>query len=513
MKNFKVIIALTLAVIMCMSMTAIAFAATEDGSYVITNPYENINWETVTAYKTALHSHTNASDGDDTLKASVERHVEAGFDIVATTDHGTVNYSWADENVNTLIYGAMSLFGKSEGELEYLSTEGVFSNGTAYTYGTAANGDDYLTLDSGKKMLRVPYGIENNAVSVNAHVNSWFADYVDNTITTYEDAVKGVHKKGGVSVINHPGEYTKARYEIRSENAYNDENPVYNYYINKFATLIREYDSCIGIDMNSKGDNRTRFDRILWDNLLQRFSANGENVYAIASSDAHQLSVIDTGYTLALLEEQSSAALKNALLNGEFFAASHCLGNYDELVAIAASLKEFYGETELYNKVNTTALEMAAKIEGIENGEYAADEDIGITYSTLDDDGYNTSAADPRISSITVDEATDVITINTTDALIVRFISDGKLICTKKANEASLDLNEVSAELGDYVRVEVFGEGGIVYTQAFLLDAAENAGTADPVKGSYVNLGVLDFLFAEFNNWYAIIVRFFSTLF
>ena len=513
MKKLKLTLAVILSVLLSLSMCSIAFAATEDGTFTITDPYESINWDTVKAYKTGLHSHTNASDGDDTLKASVQRHAEAGFDIVATTDHGTVNYSWGERNENALIYGVMSLVGKTEGELVYLSDKGTFDNGVSYTYGTADNGDDYLTLDSGKKILRVPYGIENNAVSVNAHVNSWFVDHVDNSITTYEDAVKGVDKLDGVSVINHPGEYTKVRYELHSEDAYNDENPVYNYYINKFATLISEYDTCIGIDMNSKGDNRTRFDRILWDNLLTRFSANGENVYAIASSDAHQLSVLDTGYTLALLEEQTSEALKACLLNGEFFAASHCLGNYDELVDIAASLKEFYGETELYNKVNGTALQMAAKIEGIENGEYDADESIGITYSTLDDEGYNTAAADPRISSIEVNEDTDEITINTTDALIVRWISGGELILTQKAGEATIDLNEYADVLGDYVRAEVFGEGGIVYTQAFLLDADEKAGTSDVIKGSYVNLGVFDFLFAEFNNWFAVISRFFANLF
>ncbi len=513
MKKLKSVIAVILAFGMCIPFTLSAFASGEDGAYEITNPYENIDWDAVTAYKTALHTHTNASDGDDNLFASVERHAAAGFDIVATTDHGTVNYSWADPNPNKLIYGAMSLFGKSEGELLYLGNEGTFSDGTAYTYATAENGDDYLTLANGKKILRVPYGIENNAVSVNAHVNSWFADYVDNTITTYEDAVKGIDKLGGVSVINHPGEYTKARYELRSEDAYSEDNIVYNYYINKFASLIDRYDSCIGIDMNSKGDNRTRFDRILWDNLLKRFAANGENVYAIASSDAHQLSVIDTGYTLALLEEQSSAALKHSLANGEFFAASHCLGNYDELVDIAAALKEFYGETDLYNKVNSTALEIEAKIAGIENGEYDADESIGITYSTLDNEGYNPVQADPRITSIEVNEDTDEITVNTTDSLIVRWISDGELICTQKAGEATIDLNDYAEYLGDYVRAEVFGEGGIVYTQAFLLNAEANKDAASPVDNTYFDLGVLDFLFAEFNNWFAVIVRFFSNLF
>lgn len=511
MKNFKSAIALILAVLMTVPFAVISFAAEEDGSYEITNPYENVDWNTYTAYKTALHTHTNASDGNDTLKESIQRHVETGFQIVATTDHGTVNYSWTENSENKIIFGAMSLVGKTEGSIVPLGTEGTFDNGTAYKMVTE-NGDDYLVLEDGTRVLRVPFGNENNAISVNAHVNGWFADFTQTKITTYEDAVKGIDNAGGISVINHPGEYTKARYEIRSEEAYNEDNFIYRYYINKFASLLDRYDSCIGIDMNSKGDGRTRFDRILWDNLLKRFAANGENVYAIASSDAHNLNIIDSGFVLALMPEYTSEALKYCLANGEFFAASHCLGNYDELCDIAAALKEFYGETELYNKVNATATEMAAKIEAIENGDLAADEDIGITYSTLEN-GFNTAEKDPRITAITVNEATDEITVSTTDALIVRWISDGKLIETQMAGEATLDLNDYADVLGDYVRVEVFGEGGIVYTQAFLLDAEAKSGTSEPVDSSFADWGILDFLVAEFNNWFAIIGRFFSNLF
>lgn len=511
MKNFKSVIAVIMAVLMTIPFAVISFAAAEDGSYEITNPYASIDWNAVTAYKTALHTHTNASDGDDTLKASLQRHAEAGFDIIATTDHGTVNYSWTENSENKLIFGAMSLIGKTEGAIVALGKEGTFDNGVSYNV-TTVNGDDYLVLEDGSEILRVPFGNENNAISVNAHVNGWFADFTNNSVTTYENAVMGIDRAGGISVINHPGEYTKARYEIRSEEAYNEDNFVYRYYINKFASLLDRYDSCIGIDMNSKGDGRTRFDRILWDNLLKRFAANGENVYAIASSDAHNLNIIDSGFVLALMPEQTSEALRTSLENGEFFAASHCLGNYDELRDIAASLKEFYGETELYNKVNATANEMLAKIEGIENGEYDADDDIGITYSTLVD-GYDSVATDPAITAITLNEATDEITVSTTDALIVRLISDGKLICTLKADEATFDLNDYADTLGDYVRFEVFGEGGIVYTQAFLLDAAAKAGTSSPVDADFADRGILDFLIAEFNNWFAIIGRFFSNLF
>ena len=510
-KKAKAAVALLLSAVMCVPFALLAAARPVD--HVITNPYADVNWETVHAYKTALHTHTNASDGTPTLKQSIGRHVETGFDIVATTDHGTVNYTWETPCPNKLIHDGLSLLGRNEGDLEYLGAEGSFDDGTTYAYATAENGDDYLTTEGGRTVLRLPYGIENNAISVNAHVNSWFADYCDNSVTTYEDAVKGVEKAGGVCVINHPGEYTKARYELHTADAYDESNFAYSYYINKYAGLIRDYDSCIGIDINSKGDNRTRFERKLWDILLKRFSLNGLNVFAIASSDAHQLSVIDTGFSLLLMDELNSESARKALESGAFFAASHCLGNPDELAEIADALMELYGESDLYHKVSDTVTAMEEKVAGIENGAYDADDDIGITYSVLDDAGYSACPTFPAIDGITVNESKDTISLSTSDALLIRWISDGKLIATQKADGTPFSLRDYEGELGNYVRAEVFGEGGMLYTQAFLIDAEGRSVWTPVMRGSYFNIGVLDFLFAELHKWDEIILRFFSVLF
>ncbi len=500
-----------LAGLLCFGACSVAGAA--DDAYTITNPYAGVNWETVRQYKTALHSHTNASDGDQTLRQSLQRHLETGFDIVAVTDHGVVDYTWTEAPDRNLIKSVLGLLGRSEGELDYLGNAGSFANGVGYTVRRVANGDEFLYADNGRMILKVPYGIENNAVSVNAHVNSWFVDYCDNSVTTYEDAVKGVDDQGGLCVINHPGEYTKARYEIRTENAYNEKNPAYAYYINKYAGLIKDYDACIGIDMNSKGDNRTRFDRKLWDILLTRFAANGETVLAICSSDAHQLDKIDTGFTLLLMPSLSSSAARSALKNGRFFGASHCLGNYDELVAIGDALLDFYGaDNVVYKKVKAASDAMAAKIAGIESGEYDADDDIGITYSVLDNEGYTTADTFPTVTAVAVDDAENTIAVRTENALLVRFISNGETFAVRTPENAEVDLDSYASQLGDYVRVEVFGEGGMLYTQAFLLNAAEKNGTGSVVKGTYFNLGFLDFLLAVLRNWKDVIVRFATNL-
>ena len=506
MKTVKRSFCIFLSILFLLTMLIPTAFAAESKGYTISNPYANVDFSTVKSYKAALHTHTNATDGDPTLKQSIERHVETGFDIVATTDHGTVNYTWETENANKLIHGALSLVGRSEGELEYLGKEGTFANGTSYKL-TSENGDDYLVLNDGSKILRVPYGIEQNAISANAHVNSWFVDYHKDSITSYKDAISNVSRMGGICVINHPGEYSKARYEIHSSDAYNTDKLAYWYLVNKWASLLNEYDGCIGIDINSKGDDRTKYDRVLWDELLQRFSANGKNVFAICSSDAHQLDKINTGFIYALMPSLDSASLKSALKNGEFFGASHCIGNYEELVEIYNSLNEFYGESETCIAVKETVDKMATRIDDIETGKVDADSNIGITYKVLDDDGYFNGEAEPIITNIKVDDYTDTITISAENALIVRWISNGKLVTTTKGDESSFNLAEFSDKIGNYVRAEVFGEGGIVYTQAFILNAEQNANSSSVVDKGFFDFGILDCLVGIFENWGDILSR------
>lgn len=512
-KHLKKVISVLLSLSLCTAFITVSFAADKD--ITISDPYEGVDWSTVQQYKTALHTHTNASDGSNTMKEMLEREYETGYDIVASTDHGTVNYSWSDENADPLIHEGLKLFGRSEGELEYLGTSGTFADGTAYNISKTAAGDDLLTMSDGRSILRIPYGIEQNAVSANAHMCSWFADFCDNSLTTYEDAAKGLSAAGGICVINHPGEYTKAKEELSTKDAYNENNAVYNYYINEYATLLEQYPCCIGLDVNSKGDSRTRYDRKLWDELLERFSANGENVFAIASSDAHHLNVVDTGCVYLLMDGKTTAGVRDSLSSGHFFAASTCLGNYDELVSMEKALKGYYGETELYTAMKAASDEMAAQAKAIRSDSSKASDGLSVEFNFLDDNGYCTSATRPGITSVAVDNDEDTITLGTKDALLVRFISNGKVIATQRADggSASIDLDNYSSGLGDYVRAEVFGSGGIVYTQAFLINAASHAGTSSVVKGSYTNDGFLDCLYAIFNNWFDIIMRMIRSLF
>ena len=500
MKSALKIISATLALIMVFLSVPVAFAAQE--GYTITNPYENINWETVNQYKTALHTHTNASDGDSTLVESIQRHYETGFDIVAVTDHGVSDLSWTDSKIGSkLITDVMTLVGKSDGNLDYLQQSGTFTNGIKYEM-TTRNGDDFLLTEDGHEILRIPYGVENNAVSVNAHVNSWFAHFNDNMPSGYRNAIVGADKAGGISVINHPGEYTQARYELFEEDAYNVNNLSYNYFINKFYGYINNYDSCIGIDINSKGDSRTRFDRKLWDIMLAKAAESGKTVTAIASSDAHQLDKIDTGSIIVLAEEKTVSEVKNALLTGAILPQSTCIHNRNELEQIAQGILELYGETELYKHISAIVAAYDAELSSIiENKE---DEQVGARYTSLGGEGFVATQTRPVVNSIVVDDNEDTITIDADNALIIRWISDGKLVATTKADDTAFDLNDYEADIKGYIRAEIFGEGGVIYTEGFTLNVDK---ATDSGKQIIIDFGFMDFLIAIIDRYGGLLLR------
>ena len=336
MKKAKRLIAVACVIAMLAGvLSTVGLAADSGADYTITNPYENVDWSW-NQYKADLHTHTTASDGDDSLKAMVETNYDYGFDIYAISDHGTVNYSYTYQDVIPVLKTFLQIKNPEAKVIPLDAEGGLTFDGNRYDVVTENGGDYYYQTyedgSVGQKMLRVPYAIENNPTSLNnAHVNSWFVDYGHGLVggtSDYETPIKAVDELGGLSVINHPGEYTNARDEDYTADAYDES---YSYYIDKFESLLLKYPSCLGIDINSKGDSRTRFDRKLWDIMLMDLAPAGRNVFAIATSDAHRTTAAYTGYTMMIMPENTVDALYNCMSNGEYFAASRFIGNLEEL--------------------------------------------------------------------------------------------------------------------------------------------------------------------------------------
>lgn len=449
----KVISVICVAALLVGALSTIGLAANNDRDYTITNPYANVDWSW-DQYKTDLHSHTTASDGRSSLKEMLEVNYKYGFDIYAVSDHGLTSYSWTEQQVTPALKVFVSMRNPGT-EIVTLDPDGGLTfDGDRYDVVTENGGDYYYQTSSedgsvGHKMLRVPYANEQNPSSLNnSHVNTWFVDYGNGLLggtSDYETPIKSVDELGGLSVINHPGEYTDARHASNTAEAYDYSDTAYKYYIDKFTSILRKYPSCMGIDMNSKGDSRTRFDRKLWDILLMNLAPEGRNVLGIASSDAHSVSAAYTGYTMMIMPENTVDNLKTAMSKGNFFAASKKLGNNEELKEISNYLLE-NGDSEAV----AIAEDILERQKDDYNAKYEAPLDVDAPY----------------VNSVTVDDDADTITLDVDDALCIRWIADGNTI----AYGNSIDLDDYSANIGSYVRAEIFGVGGIVYTQAFLLE-------------------------------------------
>ena len=414
----KKIISLILATVMLFSSCIIAFA-TEDIDYTINNPYSTVDFENWDQYKADLHCHTTASDGDVDMDVMIEEHYAQDYDVLALTDHGIVSRGWTQ--VNTRNYFKI-VSAVKEGRQQ------VVTPLTEERYNEIING----VGRDGRGMVEVPLGNEQNPTSLNnAHVNSWFADYGDGLLggtSNYEEVVKNVEAAGGLTVINHPGEYTGAKEESCQADAYNEDDLWYSYVIDKFTNILTTYESCIGIDINSKKDGRTKYDRKLWDILLQNVVPTGRNVFAIATTDAHQLDKVGCAWTDLCMPENNAENIQTCLKNGAFFAVSRYIQNAEELA-------QFSLETGI---------------------------DWGTEFEQEDRDG---TIPAPKATNVVVDEKADTITLSVDNALTVHWIADGQVIAVGN----TIDLDDYSDKIGSYVRAEAFGEGGVLYTQAFTL--------------------------------------------
>ncbi len=78
------------------------------GTVKLVNPFEvEGNW-----YKTALHVHSNTSDGDVPYKERIQQYRDKGFDVVAITDHWKTNDISGLSSENFLVISGMEFHPK-----------------------------------------------------------------------------------------------------------------------------------------------------------------------------------------------------------------------------------------------------------------------------------------------------------------------------------------------------------------------------------------------------------------
>lgn len=440
-KNLKKIICILLSACILIAVAIPSLAAEETGekNYIIENPYEGIDWDKWEDYKTQLHCHTTASDGFLPVSQFVEMHYSLDYEIVALTDHGTLNRDW---NVAPETVPLMRLIKKERTKMadiipipndEYQQ----YINGTHTDRSYTTTDGDTLTRKTSNGMLDVPLGIEQNMATpfADCHLTSYWAEYgqgLAGVFGDYETPSEEVAKLDGISFLSHVGEYV---YIDKDSEKYVGQK-VDEYYVNKFAKIfIDNAGSSLGMGVNSATDAHTRCDRILYDQILQKTIPNGVVPWCNTFSDSHNETSLNDAYTMSWMPELTLEAFRECLEKGQFFSVSH-FSNGVEL----NGMEEMPGFIE-QNVYDTRAY-------------------------WLDDT--------PNVTRVTVDQEYDTITVEGVNANIITWISNGEVIKRESIEDgkATLDLHydELLAEPYMFVRFYLSGDNGICYSQPMVLN-------------------------------------------
>ena len=434
----KRILSVILSAVLLCGMACIHCYAAPQIDWIITNPYENVDWDTWENYKFQPHCHTNASDGFPTIHEFVQSHYDLDYDIVALTDHGTLNRGW---NKAPDLIPLVRLIKKERTKMAPINplTDAEYS---AVLNGTAAS--ETRTHKNG--MLDVPLGVELNMATpfADCHLTGYFSEYgqgLAGVFGDYETPTKGVKDAGGISMLSHVGEYVY----VDKDSEKHVGQKVDDYYATKFARLFMDnVGSSVGMGINSATDAHTRCDRILYDQILQKTIPNGVVPWGFCFSDSHSHTTTNDAWTELMMENFDLTDMRKAMVEGTSFAVSHYSNGFE-----LNGMQEFPG--------------------------YSDDQ------ARWDDPDYYFSNETPKVTRISVDEQNDTITVEGKNFDTITWVSNGEVILREnvqpsegKTASAVLDLHSADL-LKDpylYVRFYITGDYGICYAQPFVIRQA-----------------------------------------
>lgn len=358
--------------------------------YTIKNPYESVNWDTFKPYSAQLHAHTTYSDGDMALSDVVEAYYAQGCHILAIADHGIVGRGWV----------------KAPKTLPLLGLQKCRSKRETLTPKRVAEIRGGVGREDSRGMIPIRAIEMNGCVIRKNHVNGYFADYAQGywgRENDFETVVKGMQEAGGLSHLNHLGDWIRSGGDIA-----NARDPKH---LKLFSDIFIKYPSCVGMEIVNRVDSVTKHDRVLWDELLKIVIPKGRSIRGFANDDSHCPTDIGLTSTVFMLERNNAAEVRGAMEKGCFFAAARR--------ARFEMGDDFKGEGPL-----------------------------------------------PSISRITVDEAAGEIALVCGDCDAVEWVSGGKII----AEGCTVRLAEHADSLSCYVRAQLKGVGGVLFTQPFIVD-------------------------------------------
>jgi len=410
----KKVISLLFALCMVLAlMPTIAFAAT---NFTIVNPYENVNWDAFGRYRAALHMHTTRSDGSATVAETILDLYNKGFDIIAVTDHSDV----AEAHTGDWAYGEDALTASQRDAIlagtfartEYIDFEFPGDFGPGF-YRPASQGG----------MIAIPFANEQSRME---HINTFWANFSDESGWTMERAFEETRALGGIAFINHPGRYTTGAAGGAGGVA-SSNNPVR---ISRYVELFdRFYDVALGFELFNRNDNESRSDRVLWDNILQALMPYGHFVWGFSNDDSHSMNQAGFNWNVMLMPELTESNTRNAMETGAFYMVSR--------------VNRGVGPTD--SEINTI----------LPDGSRTPNGGNPATIFML-------HQVTPSIARISVNGS--VISIEGLNYDRIEWVADGAIIHTGASIDVAAHQDAISS---NYVRAQLISTTGAAYTQPF----------------------------------------------
>jgi len=293
MLNVRRIASVSLALVICFGLFAIAAYAQPANQFVIASPYEGVDWAAFGQYKAAFHVHTTQSDGAASVADTVRDHYNKGFDILTITDHNVLTDGWGD----------------------HMAAEEI-----AAIYAGTYRGPYPGLLSTHRRqqqngMISIP---ATNEQSRTDHICSYWAPFNNESSATMQDTLGRIGSYSGLAILNHPGRYTGG-VAGGSAGAATSNDPAN---IAKYVELFREFDSAVGMEIINKLDDESKSDRILWDNILMQLMPEGRGVWGFSNDDSHFIDAIGYSFNVMLMPELTANAAKASMQNGAFYAVS-----------------------------------------------------------------------------------------------------------------------------------------------------------------------------------------------
>ncbi len=190
----------------------------------------------------------------------------------------------------------------------------------------------------------------------------------------------------------------------------NEEGEIPDDVLENYAALFREYPSLIGMEIHNMTDRYPQ-DRLLWDALLTEFMPR-RGIWGFANDDSHNSGHVGLNATVFLLPSLDADRARLALYRGQFYATTIMTHPSDERdLAKAPVIRRIDYDLE----AGTVTIEAESAGEPVPMDDY-------------------------------------------------RWISAGGQVV--QDHGSVLDLNNTEG-LGNYLRVEIRGQGGTAYTQPF----------------------------------------------